>query len=60
MTGKTTMDFSEFNKRCRELGVDPYFFEKVDIDFQDADHLRLSVKNWQESLERWLRQQDKT
>jgi len=60
MTRKIMMDFTEFNQECKSLGLSPYFLDKVEIDFQDEEHLRLSVKNWEESLRRWLREQDKT
>jgi hypothetical protein len=53
MSKKFELDFTSFNDVCRQLGIKPFYFDKVEIDYQDEHHFKLTVKTWMDKLTRW-------
>lgn len=58
MSNKIEINISQFNEGCKSLGLDPYPFDKVTINYQDREQFILSVKIWEDSLHRWISSQE--
>jgi hypothetical protein len=56
---RVTFDFAEFNEECELEGIAQFPVQTVSIDIDDDEHFRLSIKNFQDHLERWWSEQQR-
>ena len=57
--GKVTFDIKKFNQECERQGFVPFPIESYEIDVQDEQHFKISMKNLQQHLSKWWDSQSK-
>jgi|GEM_PF-5960645 len=59
LIGKLTFDISEFNKACKEEGIDPFPLQSYELEVQDEHHFKISVNALQNKLAEWWESQQR-